>query len=155
MDDRKMTQEDIKIVFETAKTLLELSYKLREVDLLPELGKEITMLADKTLKVVEETPIDLVDVSVMDLGGNSECMCKPGECQSCDDQRNQCHGHTEQPEQPEDPETMCNGHNAMGPGGGQPENQIVMDFPTGNSNPDIDNEINNLLNKVRGQIDGK
>lgn len=160
MDDRKMTQADIKIVFETAKTLLELSYKLRDADILPEIGKKITMLADETLKVVEDENKEPEELFLkinaeyaMPEMPKQDGLCNPGECQCCDDERNKCHGHSEAPTiTPENPEMACNGHNAMGPDAGE---MNVMDFPTGNSSPDIDNEINSLLNKVRGQIDAK
>jgi hypothetical protein len=146
----KFNQEQITAIYETATNLLKISHHLREKDILAEIGTEVTLLADKTLKVIES--MGIVEISAPEntpfmqdkKSPDHECVC--GQCDPSE--KDLCHGHTNPPE---NSEVMCNGHNAMGPDAG-PVQDNVTSFPSGNSNPDIDNEIQNLLNKVKGQI---
>ncbi len=122
--------EDQKLaIYKSAEGLLRISYSFREMDILPEIGKEAALLADKALKSLE-VPEKTVEFQA-EPSFNKECFCGAEDCQT----------------------DNCNGHNAM-----QPENKIeenVTNFPmSSNSSPEIDAEINNLINKIKGQMNG-
>ena len=94
----KLTQEQMAAIYQTASNLLKISHHLGEKGLLPDIGLEVTKLADRTLKIFEQESSEPVfEKSIMvEEAPAQECfmpetnlkedgMCQPGECQCSND----------------------------------------------------------------------